>query len=62
MYAAKTNGRNAWVDIFAEQAEVVPGLSERLIRDPDSLRAEGKIRCPSSFSTNKDWSFENLSL
>lgn len=59
MYAAKENGRNAWVAIFANQAEVESNLYEVVLQDPDSLRKSGKIDCPSSFPEEKQWRFNS---
>lgn len=57
LYAAKRNGRNAWVAIFAEQSDLVPDIYNGIINEPDKLRQAKKIHCPSSLPQDKSWQF-----
>ena len=58
MYAAKKNGRNAWIAILAQQSEIDSNLYQRLMNEPDQLLKEEKIKCPSSFPDDKQWQFD----
>lgn len=58
MYAAKTNGRNAWVSIFANQGEVESDIYDQILKEPDVLLADNKIHCSTSFPSDKEWRFD----
>lgn len=57
LYAAKNNGRNAWVAIFANQSLIEADIYEQVLKHPDVLRSEGRISCITSFPAEYEWHF-----
>ncbi|BDX08327.1 hypothetical protein MACH26_38480 [Planctobacterium marinum] len=57
LYAAKNNGRNAWVAIFANQSLIEADIYDQVLKSPDKLREEGRITCVTSFAEDKSWRF-----